>query len=395
MLARYRKLAIPAAVATALAAAVPLLTVSTAQAVTSPAHRQIFSGTVVAAGHPVSGVMVKVYVMPRTQGEKGTLIGTATTAKNGAWSLPAPSYASLPKAAQQAAVANMGYLNTDAIVTSGSSFALAVESAWVGTPVMHTETSMDTPLPMAMRLTTATGAHQRTANCCGRFGCNPPILQKVLHRGHSYTAVGEWHAYWNASGGVAYTRGATSNIGSYASMNAGPFTFQGYDQFSSSSSLTMGFPSNGAFNSHEMVISLGYRMGRYVVFPVGGGGKVCATFRQVDETGLYDPGHGFKLWKQGKNVINLDGRTRYRLTLRHHARFIDAVPAGGQFTLTVGSGVTYGAGGSVFNIGIKAETNHSSMVAQTYKAGSSHKRNHWVWGNNDNLAHNPQVEYSY
>jgi hypothetical protein len=68
---------------------------------------------------------------------------------------------------------------------------------------------------------------------------------------------------------------------------------------------------------------------------------------------------------------------------------------GGQFTLSVGIGVTYGAGASVFGIGIKAETNHSVMVAQSYKAGSSHKRTHWVWGNNANLAHNPQVEYSY
>ncbi len=52
-------------------------------------------------------------------------------------------------------------------------------------------------------------------------------------------------------------------------------------------------------------------------------------------------------------------------------------------------------GASVFDIGIKAETSHSTMVAQSYKAGSSRKRNHWVWGNNANLAHNPQVEYSY
>ncbi len=338
--------------------------------------------------------MVKVYAMPGNSGSQGTLIGTATTGKNGTWSLPAPPYASLPKAAQQAAVANMGYLNTDAIVTSGSSFALAVESAWVGTPAMHTETSMDTPMPMMMRLTAAATRSKAHRDCCGRFGCGPPLLQRVLHRGHSYTAVGEWHAYWNASGGVAYTRGATSNIGSYASFSAGPFTFQGYDQFSSSSSLTMGFPSNGSFNSHEMVISLKYRLARYIIREIPGG-TICDNWRQVDEEGLYDPGHGFKLWKPGKNVINLDGRTRYEYTFHHHPGRIDGVFRGGQFTLSVGSGVTYGAGASVFGIGIKAETNHSVMVAQSYKAGSSRKRTHLVWGNDANLAHNPQVEYSY
>jgi hypothetical protein len=40
----------------------------------------------------------------------------------------------------------------------------------------------------------------------------PPFVNKVLGRTHSYTVVGEWHAYWNATGGLSYTRGATSSI---------------------------------------------------------------------------------------------------------------------------------------------------------------------------------------
>ena len=224
--------------------------------------------------------------------------------------------------------------------------------------------------------------------------CTPPLLVKVLRRGHAYTAVGEWHAFWDSSGGVNYTRGATSNIGSYASYSAGPFSFQGYDQFSTSSSLTMGLPSNGARNSHELVISMAYRMAHYIMRAIPGG-AVCYNWRQIDEEGLYDPGHGWRLWEPGKNVINLDGQKSYDNARRRHPRHIDSVPPGGQFTLSRGTGITYGLSASVFGIGIKAETNHSTTVAQIYKAGSSHQRTHWVWGSDGNLSQNPQVEYSY
>ena len=69
--------------------------------------------------------------------------------------------------------------------------------------------------------------------------------------------------------------------------------------------------------------------------------------------------------------------------------------SGAGFSLTVGSALTYGGSASVFGVGIKAETSHSEAVAQTYAAGTSRQRRHWVWGNDGNLADNPQVEYSY
>ena len=127
-------------------ATLAVIPASAAQAGTRVVHPQVFSGTVVtASGQPAAGVKVNVYAMPGDGGSQGTLIGSAATASNGQWSLPAPAYAALPKAAQQLAAANMGYLNTDAIVSSGSSFALAVESAWVGTPAIRAEPAWTRP----------------------------------------------------------------------------------------------------------------------------------------------------------------------------------------------------------------------------------------------------------
>jgi hypothetical protein len=45
---------------------------------------------------------------------------------------------------------------------------------------------------------------------------------------------------------------------------------------------------------------------------------------------------------------------RYQFTLKHHPGHIDTVPRGGGFTLTKGSGVTHGAGASVFGTGIRS-----------------------------------------
>jgi hypothetical protein len=43
---------------------------------------------------------------------------------------------------------------------------------------------------------------------------------------------------------------------------------------------------------------------------------VCMTWQQIDEDGLYDPGHGWILFKKGKNVINDDGPARFTYTAR-------------------------------------------------------------------------------
>lgn len=83
--------------------------------------------------------------------------------------------------------------------------------------------------------------------------------------------------------------------------------FSGYDQYSASHSLTMGFPSNGPYNSHEMVISMAYRKAKYAICPIPSAGKPCQTWRQVDETGLYDPGHGWVL-VEGRQKRDLSRR---------------------------------------------------------------------------------------
>jgi hypothetical protein len=342
----------------------------------------------------VAGQKVSLYVTPDSVG-KSTPIGTATTGSDGRWSLPAPAFAALPQAAQQAATADMGYLNVETVALSGGSLAVAAESAWVGTGTQGTEPNSNQPLPMMMKLTAGSAAaSRRVTDCCGRFGCGPPLVQAVLGRSHAYTVVGEYHGYWNASGGVTYTRGAESSIGSSASVSDGPWNFNGYDSFSTSRSLTMGFPSNGAHNSHRMVVSLKYVKRRFVVSSIGSG-AVCDRWRQIDEDGLYDPGHGWTLFKKGKNVIKDDGKTRYRYVRRHHPRYIDTVQPGGAFELDSGRGYTYGGAADVFGVGIQAETTHSSDVAQAYAAGNSNFRKHHVWGSNGNLKDLPKIEYSY
>lgn len=288
----------------------------------------------------------------------------------------------------------MGYLNVEVIAVSGSSAAISVESAWVGTATSSTETGSIKPMAMRMWLAAFTSSAPSSPACCSpRDGCVASET-KVLGRSHSYTVVGEYHAYWNASGGLSYTRGAASSIGSYGSVSGGPWTFSGYDTFSTSNSLTMGFPSNGSFNSHRMLLSLAYVKTAWVLQNADTG-KTCERWDQIDESGIYNPGHRWIVFKKGASVIKHDGLASYHSVRKHHPSYVNGVNAGGFFSISRGSALTYGVAASVFGISIQATTSHSSEVAQTYSAGSSGSREHWVWGNNGPYTSNPKVVYSY
>jgi hypothetical protein len=107
------------------------------------------------------------------------------------------------------------------------------------------------------------------------------------------------------------------------------------------------------------------------------------------------PGHGWVVIKDGKNVISADGKGWYEWELRHHPRYVNAVQRNFNFTITRNSAVTYGIAAGVFGIGIQAQTTHSTSVAQSYYAGTSRARFHYVWGNDAPYTSDPEVVYSY
>jgi hypothetical protein len=81
---------------------------------------QSVSGRVVSmAGKPVAGETVTIFVQSAVGGSSPVLGHTSTRA-DGRWSFPVPAYLELPKAAQQAATSDMGYLNVDIIATASA-----------------------------------------------------------------------------------------------------------------------------------------------------------------------------------------------------------------------------------------------------------------------------------
>lgn len=245
-----------------------------------------------------------------------------------------------------------------------------------------------------MRLDPATSSPVIPPDCCrGKDGC-AASQTAVLGKSNSYTVVGEYHAYWNASGALSYTSGASSEIGSYSSVDQGPFTL-GWDTFSTSKSLTMTTSGNGPYDSHQMVLSMKYLKTAWVLQNADTG-KTCKSWKQIDEDGIYNPGHGWVVFKKGANVISHDGPTKYQWEKQHHPAYVNGVQAADGFTISRGSSaLTYGVSAQAFHVKIEATTSHSKEVAQTYTAGSSRSRLHWVWGNDGPWTSNPQVVYSY
>jgi hypothetical protein len=224
-------------------------------------------------------------------------------------------------------------------------------------------------------------------------GDNPcyPQGEQVLKRTHAYTVVGEHHAYWDAKGELTYLTGATTSVGVYQNVSGKVWSFMGYLNFSATSTLSMGV-AEGPYNSHQDVVSLKYEELRGTVVCLHGGGY---TFRQIQEDGLYNPGHNWVVFKDARNVIRFDGRRQYRKYLKKHPTWVNVIPPNDFFAITKNKALTYGVAATVFGVGIKAETTHSQSVAQEYFAGSSTARRHHVWGDTGPFTSAPKVVYSY
>ncbi len=130
----------------------------------------------------------------------------------------------------------------------------------------------------------------------------------------------------------------------------------------------MGFPSNGPYNSHRMAISMDYVKTSWVEQNADTG-VTCWSWKQIDEDGIYNPGHGLIVFTKGANVISHDGLANYRWEKAHHPSFVNGIQAGGEFSISSGSALTYGASAGVFGITIEATTSHSNEVQQTYGCG--------------------------
>jgi hypothetical protein len=94
---------------------------------------------------------------------------------------------------------------------------------------------------------------------CGspKNGCATVFVGTVWTK-HACTIVGEHNSNWASEGGLSYTIGTTSNIGTHIGASGSDWTFQGYDTLSTNKLLSVGAKS-GAYDGHQVVLSMNYK----------------------------------------------------------------------------------------------------------------------------------------
>jgi hypothetical protein len=258
------------------------------------------------------------------------------------------------------------------------------------------------------------GVASRLPKKCRDDDSDWKVEVKTLHKGYGWTKVGEYHTNWQDTGGFQYTVGATTSISVEVSTDGLHFGPEGSVTYSNDASDTLSV-TNGPFNSHQVVISVKYKEQARIDYPCTPPGTttcypniICAAHYWVEETGLYNPGHGWVFIKYGANVHKYDGYTAFK----HYANqaYWNGFPPGMGYSVTTGHGRNYRYGASVnlgpISVSVDSETDHSIDANQniTFDGGTRynqirhrHTNLHEVWGSNAQLTQipGPAIFYNY
>ncbi|HEV2360204.1 MAG TPA: hypothetical protein VGS21_00735, partial [Acidimicrobiales bacterium] len=319
-------------------------------------------------GAPVSGDLVTFWTYQTTT---PTRVGSATTNLDGLWSFTPPAYAELPAIVQALVNTNGGYLNifgeaAGTAEVNGTSYrmiGLAATSAWVGDDSatappqqsldaepanitlrpadVASESAEDTP---AAEEDTWASEHDPTTagnaayayetvptdsygfqEIGGDGSYDPNIAADGTDLGHAevsatdtsacgmkvisqqtgwrYTILGEYHSWTDSAGAFTYTTGASSSIGWYFSLNGGAFSFGGDSNFTDGGSIAMG-ATPVRDDAHQFVVAFNYVKDFWeYICP----GQPLYPQTTISENGIYNPGGGFVVFKDGADVSQYDG----------------------------------------------------------------------------------------
>jgi len=383
-----------------------------------------FGGTVKSPdGQPVAGDTVFVYPLDGT-----TRIGTATTNSHGHWSFTLP--AALPADVQADAGGNGGWLNVlaSAFGTDASGYETEADAptfAWAGPGTPANTASLVRP-PMIMTMGPAmagepsvTGAvipdvvSKRLPKKCRSDGGDWRPRLITMWKGWAWTDVGEYHAWWEATGNYTYTKGAETDTSADWSLNGKNWHVDMgtlYDnEYASSDGL-----GGGPYNSHIIQITLKYRERDRYDYPCKSGTSTCwpkvhcANHYWVQERGLYNPGYGWIYIRSGPSVTSLDGMHGWRCCA--NPKYWNGYEPGVNHCNDRKQGVTYSKGATLslgpVSVSIETETGNSTDSDQCIAFSHSTKKRydqirkkrsdlHEVWGNDAPVTNFPNVFYNY
>ncbi|MFE7889636.1 hypothetical protein [Streptomyces sp. NPDC057412] len=407
-------------------------------------------------GEAAAGLQVSVTAADVVAGsESGAgatepVVGTATTAADGTWSVTLP--ANLPAAVKQAMDDNRGALNLNATTTGTTSSGVPVvgvdtlvavppksvtlmaassdETAMIAEaiddghsvpllPNTVDDAAVKDPTPEQERQSLAAqveadpqATDETTAVWQSDRGTlatdyNPYLVngrdmraEKVVPFGSGtcstlrfkqssaikYTVVGEAHANWDAKATFEYDSTMNSTIDIAVNSN-GDWKVGGSKQVSHETGVSTGYINKGSYFAHQYKVPIEYIKYKHQRICSG---TVRSTWYTI-EAGRYKIPSGGSVGKVGKNVASKDGSRNYAKSPKANRAKVER---GTYFQLTRKKSAKFGNAVNFMGVGLGVTTGYDNNHKQKIVAGTRTGHHHLIWGKNGPVSSKPGVFYS-
>ncbi|MER6345110.1 hypothetical protein ACWC10_05950 [Streptomyces sp. NPDC001595] len=408
----------------------------------APPSRTVTGTFTLGNGKPAPGLPVTVTAsdvgIDATSETKATVVGTATTAADGSWSLTLPE--KLPAAVQQAKDDNGGILNLEAVAmgtaTSGVKM-LAVDSLSAITDQAAADASIAGPdnghsVKLVPNTVTADGglkdsfaASTEAQTYAAKVENNPAVpggddpqwqsdtgtlpadydpyvvdgknvdaetvrppitpmasgscdtIRIPVASKIKYTVVGEAHAGWDAKATFEYESSMNTSVETAVKSN-GNWTLGASKEVSQSVSIAVGYTNKGPHYAKQYKVPIEYVKikNQYIC-----SGSVRSTWYKIEPKRYKAPAGG-ALGKVGKDVSGKDGSANFNRSKKAYRNYLEP---GANAQLARGKSVKFGGAVSFYGVSMGAKTGYDTNHKQKITAGDKSGK-HWVWGKNGSIS---------
>ncbi|MEY2248452.1 hypothetical protein AB8A21_36940 [Streptomyces sp. BF23-18] len=390
-------------------------------------------------GQPAPGLRVALTANDLTDVTGQTqvpLLGTATTAADGSWSITLPD--PLPADVQQTKDANGGILNLEA---TAEGVTTTTDTPVLGVDVLSTTTAHQSATAAAqtgeghttfLAPNTVTGTTQDTyaastdtSTLAAKIEADPapapdtvPLWQSdsstlaadynpYLINGHDisaeavrppstpmnsgncwltktqydsttkYTVVGEAHSGWDAKSAFEYESSMNTSI-DMGIKTTNSWSIGSSKDLSTSTGASLGWGPNKYKYSHQYTVPILYK--KYKQQSVCGG-VARSTWYTLEASKYYVPG-GWAIGKVGKDVSSKDGPSAFSKSNPSYRAYLQP---NNFISLSSGKSVKFGGAVSAFGISLGSKTGYDTNHRQRLQAGNQSGK-HWIWGKNGKVS---------
>ncbi|MFI6464614.1 hypothetical protein [Streptomyces sp. NPDC050528] len=193
-----------------------------------------------------------------------------------------------------------------------------------------------------------------------------------------YTVVGEAHAGWDSKATFEYEDSMSSSIDT-AIKSTGNWTLGASKELSHSIGVSVGYTNRGPHFARQYKVPILYKKWQKKHWCSG---TVRSAWQKIEASKYSVPPNG-AVGKIGNDVSGKDGSENFKKAPASRRAYLQ--PGGNTLQLSHGQSVKFGAAVKAFNIELGAKTSYDSNHRQRITSGNKAGK-HWIWGRNGSIS---------